>query len=72
MDRWIIICRIVKMEYSEFISKKTGKDTKVLNLELMDRTGMKISGAFFGEAAKEFNNYLVKDRVYKISHGQIR
>lgn len=54
------------------MSKKSGKDTKVLNLELMDRTGMKISGAFFGEAAKEFKDYLVKDRVYKISQAQIR
>ena len=48
MDRWTIVCRIVKMDYSEFVSKKTGKDTKVLNVELMDRIGMKISGAFFG------------------------
>ncbi len=38
----------------------------------MDRTGMKISGAFFGQAAKDFNTRLVKDRVYKISQGQIR
>ena len=48
MDRWTIVCRIVKMDYNEFISKKSGKDTKVLNIELMDRIGMKISGAFFG------------------------
>jgi hypothetical protein len=54
------------------VSKKTNKDTKVLNIELMDRTGMKISGAFFGEAALQFKDYLVKDRVYKISQGQIR
>ncbi len=47
MDRWTIVCRIVKLDYNEFISKKTGKDTKVLNVELMDRIGMKISGAFF-------------------------
>ena len=32
MDRWTIVCRIVKMEYSEFVSKKTAKDTKVLNI----------------------------------------
>jgi hypothetical protein len=71
MDRWTIICRIVKLEYNELISKQ-GKDTKVLNLELMDRAGMKISGTFFSDAAKEFSSYLVKDRVYKISQGQIR
>jgi len=60
------------MEYSEFISKKTAKETRVLNVELMDRTGMKISGAFFGESALKFKDELVKDRVYKISQGQLR
>jgi hypothetical protein len=54
------------------VSKKTQKDTKVLNIELMDRTGMKIAGVFFGDAAVKFKDYLVKDRVYKISQGQIR
>lgn len=48
MNRWTIVCRIVKIDYSEFISKKTGKETKLLAVELMDRTGMKISGKFFG------------------------
>lgn len=72
MDRWTIVCRIVKLEYNEFVSKKTQKDTKVLNIELMDRTGMKIAGVFFGDAAVKFKDYLVKDRVYKISQGQIR
>lgn len=38
----------------------------------MDRTGMKISGTFFGEAAVSFKDTLVKDRVYQISQGQIR
>jgi hypothetical protein len=32
MDRWTIVCRIVKMDYKEFISKKTGKETKVLSV----------------------------------------
>jgi len=38
----------------------------------MDRTGMKISGAFFGEAAESFKDYLIKDRVYKVSQGSLR
>lgn len=29
-----------------------GKLTKVLNVDLMDSTGMKINGALFGEVAK--------------------
>lgn len=33
---------------------------------------MKISGAFFGESALKFKDELVKDRVYKISQGQLR
>jgi len=72
MDRWTIVCRVVKVVFDQFTSRKSGKDTKVLNVELMDRTGMKISGAFFGDAADKFKDYLVKDRVYKISQGQIR
>lgn len=52
MDRWTIVCRIVKKEYKEFISKKTGKQTKTLNVELMDRAGMKISGVFFSDSAE--------------------
>jgi hypothetical protein len=38
----------------------------------MDRSSMKISGVFFGEAALKFKELLQKDHVYKISQGQIR
>ncbi len=38
----------------------------------MDRSNMKISGVFFGQAALKFKELLQKDHVYKISQGQIR
>lgn len=45
---WQIVVRLTKKTYKNFISKNTGKDTKVLNVELMDSTGEKITGAMFG------------------------
>ena len=38
----------------------------------MDRAGIKIAGVFFGDAADNFKDFLVENRIYKISKGQIR
>ena len=47
------MAKLIKKTYREFISKGgKGKQTKVMNVELMDNTGMRITGAMFGEAAK--------------------
>jgi len=32
MDRWTIVCRVVKVAFDQFTSRKSGKDTKVLNV----------------------------------------
>lgn len=37
----------------------------------MDRSDVKISGAFFYEAADKFKDYLKLNSVYKISDGTI-
>ncbi len=58
--------------FSEFTSKKNNdKLTKVLNLELMDKTGMKIKGTFFGDLAEEMNDIIKENSVYHISNGGI-
>lgn len=52
LQNWEIIARLIKKNYREFISKSgKGKLTKVLNLEFMDISGMKITGAMFGDSA---------------------
>lgn len=68
---WQILVRLVKKNYREFISGK-GKPTKVLNVELMDSTGCKITGALFGDSAKQHFDALRQNEVYQVSKGQIR
>ena len=43
-----------------------------MNIELMDSTGMRITGAMFGDSAQDFYKDLEEDMVYKVSKGQIR
>ena len=43
-----------------------------MNVELMDITGMRITGAMFGEVAKDFYDSLSEETLYKVSKGQIR
>lgn len=52
MINWKILVRLVKKNYREFVSGK-GKLTKVLNVELVDMWEMRITGALFGDSAKE-------------------
>ncbi len=52
MVNWKILVRLVKKNYREFTSGK-GKLTKVLNVELVDMAEMRITGALFGDTAKE-------------------
>lgn len=70
---WQILVRLVKKSYRQFVSKSgMGKLTKVLNVDLMDSTGMKINGALFGEVAKQFYDALREGEVYEVSKGQIK
>ena len=38
----------------------------------MDISGMKITGAMFGDSAVEFYDALEEDSIYRVSKGQIR
>jgi hypothetical protein len=40
---------------------------KILNIDLIDRSEVKISGVFFYEAAEKFKDELKLNSVYKIS-----
>lgn len=44
---------------------------KILNIDLIDRSEVKISGVFFYEAAEKFKDELKLNSVYKISEGSI-
>lgn len=59
------------MDYNEFQKKNSDKIVRVLNIELIDRSGLSISGAFFYEAADKFKEYLKVGSIYKISEGSI-
>jgi hypothetical protein len=63
--------RVVEVSYKEFRSKQ-GKMIKLLTLELMDRTGLKIEATLFGDEAKEEHNRIKKGGVYRIARGQIK
>ena len=45
---------------------------KLLTLELMDRTGLKIEATLFGDEAKEEHSRIKKGGVYRIARGQIK
>jgi len=72
LPNWEIVCRITDLVYKEFISKKSNKFTQILNIEMMDRSGMKIEGTMFGELAKELSTKLVLNGLYRISRGHIK
>jgi hypothetical protein len=71
LKNWHLLCRISKLDFNEFQKKNSDKMVRVLNIELMDRSDVKISGAFFYDAADKFKDYLKVGRVYKISDGTI-
>lgn len=56
LKNWHLLCRIMKLEYQEFKKKGTETNMQVLSIELMDRSNVKISGAFFSEAAVKFKD----------------
>jgi hypothetical protein len=64
---WHLLCRITKLDYSEHKKKDSDKIVRVLNIELMDRSEVRIAGAFFYEVADKFKDYLKLNSVYKIS-----
>ena len=71
LKNWHLLCRITKLDYQEFQKKNSDKLVRVLNVQLMDRSEVKIAGAFFYEAADKFKDYLKLNSVYKISEGSI-
>ena len=71
LKNWHLLCRIAKMDYSEFNKKNIDKMVRMLTIELIDRSDVKISGYFFYEAADKFNYILKLNSVNKISEGNI-
>lgn len=47
IKNWHLLCRIAKMDYSEFKKKNSDKMVRLLTIELIDRSDVKISGYFF-------------------------
>lgn len=68
---WQIAVKIVKKTYKDFMSKQ-GKQTKLMSLELMDKAGMIICAAMFGEDALKYYNTLKQGEMYLITRGKIR
>lgn len=56
LKNWHLLCRLIKVDYQEFTKKNSDKLVKILNIELMDRSEVKISGVFFYEAAEKFKD----------------
>jgi hypothetical protein len=67
LRNWHLLCRIIKLDYQEFQKKNSDKMVRVLNIDLIDRSDVKISGVFFYEAADKFKDELKLNSVYKIS-----
>ena len=63
--------RVINLAYKEFKSKQ-GKLIKLLTLELVDRTGIKIEATLFGDEAKQEYQRMKKGYVYRIAKGQIK
>ena len=56
LKNWHLLCRVTKVDYQEFQKKNSDKLVKLLNIELMDRSEIKIAGVFFYEAAEKFKD----------------
>jgi len=54
LKNWHLLCRISKLDYSEFQKKNSDKTVRMLTIELIDRSNVKISGYFFYDAADKF------------------
>ena len=44
----------------------------MLKIELVDSHGTSIEGTFFNDAAKKFDQVLIKNKVFLFSNGQIK
>jgi hypothetical protein len=71
LKNWHLLCRVSKVDYQEFKKKNEDKICRMLTIELIDRSEVKISGYFFYDAADKFRDYLKPNSVYKISEGSI-
>ena len=47
LKNWHLLCRVTRVDYQEFPKKNSDKIVKLLNIELMDRSEVKIAGVFF-------------------------
>lgn len=71
LKNWHLLCRVTKVDYQEFKKKNEDKIVRMLTIELIDRSEVKIFGYFFYEAADKFKDLIKLNSVYKISEGNI-
>ncbi len=72
MQNWRIYCRINKLNYSEFESRKSHNQTKLLTMELMDRKGATIRATMFGDYAETMSKKLQAGETYIFSRGMVK
>lgn len=71
LKNWHLLCRISRIDYQEFQKKNSDKLVRMLTIDLIDRSDVKITGTFFYDAADKFKDILKLNSVYKISEGGI-
>lgn len=71
MHNWKIYCRVAKVNYSEF-KAKSGNQTKLLAMELMDRRGSTIKATIFGDYAEKMSKTVEVGDTYTFSKGLVK
>lgn len=71
LQNWKIYCRVNKVNYSEF-KAKSGNDTKLLAMELMDKKGTTIRATIFGDFALRMSKIIQSGDTYTFSKGLVK
>lgn len=69
---WTVRGKIIKKsEVSEYISKKTGRNEKLLSITLIDSENTQISACFFADAVDVFQKQIEEGKIYLFSSGTV-
>lgn len=63
--------RLLDKSYREFTSR-SGKEIRLLTMQLIDRSATKLEAVMFGEEATELAGRLAANEVYRMAKGQIK
>lgn len=72
LNGWTLYCRVNKVSYREFDSKKNGKKIQLLEFEMRDRNDWTCKGNIFGEYALKMKDSVNEGEVYTFSRGSIK